>query len=93
MPPILHACWGAFSGSLRSVSLDIPIELLNPCRCHFMPFRAFLNNYTRSLQTTELSLRTAGSWMHPSIFRGGQFNFGPLFRGLYYVPHLNSLAP
>jgi hypothetical protein len=28
MPPILHACWGAFAGSFRSVSLEIPIELL-----------------------------------------------------------------
>ena len=122
MPPILHACWGAFSGSLRSVSLDIPIELLNEVapkvvlrrleslslsfyalpgadnsellfsdavRTNILPF---LNNHTRSLQTMELSLRTAGSWMHPSIFRGEQFDFGPLFKGLYYVPHLNSLA-
>ena len=29
MPPRLHACWGAFTDSLCSVSLDIPIELLN----------------------------------------------------------------
>jgi hypothetical protein len=58
-------------------------------RTNILPF---VNNHRRSLQTIELSLRTAGSWIHPSIFRGGQFDFGPLFKSLYYVPHLNTLS-
>jgi hypothetical protein len=110
--PILDACWGAFAGSLRSVSLDIPMKGVAPkfsrtsgawilVAVILCPFGGPITlNYnsrstitvTRSLQTIELSLQTAGSSMHPSIFRGGQFDFGPFFKSLYYVPHLNTLA-
>ena len=51
---------------------------------------SFINNHTCSLQTIELSLRTAGSWMHPSMFRDLEFDFGPFRKGLYYAPHLNT---
>ena len=115
---------GCIWGSIRSVPLDIPMELLkdvapeivlrqleflllllsfytllaadnsellfsDAVRTNILPF---FNNHTCSLQTLEMSLRTAGSWMHPLVFRGDQFDLGPLFKGLYYAPHLNTLS-